>query len=135
MVFYFQDNCDTYPLVITPAASRYLYVKVLGVAVPLNDSAPLSQQSYQLQPRECYTRNRVLIHAGSRTEVVCPVRDPDPYHHHRVVEMFSEGWIRPIVVGTTTDRLGHEPSTSVVVEFIAHEKGTHGAQWLELSRR
>lgn len=54
------EACDGVPWLVEPAAGRYLYVTVRGVAMHPNDTT------------SCRTKNRVSLHAGRKSLVVCP---------------------------------------------------------------
>lgn len=118
-----------YPFVITPSANRYLYIKINGIALKTDTS----ENATASRPRDCFTSNRIILHTGTKTTVVCPSREPEMYQ--QFVEIYSDGWVKPAIVGSTVDQLGFEPSSSVVVEYIGKETGRHSLMWLELSRR
>ncbi|XP_034252520.1 uncharacterized protein LOC117652003 [Thrips palmi] len=111
------EPCDGVPWLVEPAAGRYLYVTVRGVAMHPNDT------------KTCATKNRVSLHAGRRSLVVCP--EP-AYGYARQIEVVSEGWV---VAGEPPFTGSDDASRSVAIEFIGNDPGSYLVSWLELSRR
>ncbi|XP_049770968.1 uncharacterized protein LOC126112383 [Schistocerca cancellata] len=91
--------CDGQPWLIEPGVGRYLYVKIRGIALNETDG------------------EGELGGAAHEPLVVCP----SPARHdrrHRLVELFSEGWL---------------PHDATALRAV--EPGAYSLTWLELARR
>ncbi|XP_049834122.1 uncharacterized protein LOC126278200 [Schistocerca gregaria] len=107
-----KEYCDGQPWLIEPGVGRYLYVKIRGIALNETDG-------------EGGGSDGGLGGAAHEPLVVCP----SPARHdrrHRLVELFSEGWLPHDAAATTR---------GVVVELRAVEPGAYSLTWLELARR
>jgi hypothetical protein len=136
-----QVNCENRPWLIEPAAGRFLYVKLRGVSLQAAGNG--TQEQLHNQQALCSTRNRIAIHSGGSVHVVVCPQPPSSQRHH-MVEVFSEGWVisstklvhQPVLSTLLSlEQLAEEQSSSVLVEFLAHEAGSYSLTWLELARR
>jgi hypothetical protein len=144
MLSAWQVNCENHPWLIEPGAGRYLYVKLRGVSLQLQDTGNLTkEQLHQQRQVQCGTRNRIALHSGGSVHVVVCPQPPTSQRHH-VVEVFSEGWVisstrlihQPVLSTLpSSEQQAAEQSRSVIVEFLAHEAGSYSLTWLELARR
>ncbi|XP_046989403.1 uncharacterized protein LOC124594941 [Schistocerca americana] len=94
-----KEFCDGQPWLIEPGVGRYLYVKIRGIALNETDG------------------EGELGGAAHEPLVVCP----SPARHdrrHRLVELFSEGWL---------------PHDAAALRAV--EPGAYSLTWLELARR
>lgn len=124
----FQIKCEHYPIAITPSPSKYLYVKVNGVLIK-----PSTYGNTTSIPWDCRTDNRIVLNSGGAQTVVCPAHEDAA--NSRYVEVFSQGWKQPVMVGVKSDAMGREASRSVTVDFVGKSKATHSIMWMELSKR
>lgn len=138
VAFNFQVNCENYPRVITPAANKYLYVKISGVIMKQTDMFGNKTTVSQIH---CGTSNRILAHTALYTAIICPYGTSS--RRYNLVEIFSEGWSisnkhgpKSLAVDKVEiDYLGKELKRSIAVEFVGKEPGTYSVMWLELARR
>lgn len=130
---FLQVNCESYPRAITPAPTKYLYVKVNGIIMRQFNKFGNKTAITQVH---CGTSNRIIVHTALYSAVICPYTSSS---RHNLVEIFSEGWNlgqKALPVDKIEiDYLGKELSRSIVVEFVGKDTGTYGVNWLEISRR
>lgn len=124
----FQIKCENYPIAITPSSSKYLYIKINGVLIKSNAYGNTTSI-----PWDCRTDNRIVLYSGGVQTIVCPAHEDAA--NSRYVEVFSQGWTKPVMVGVKPDAMGTEASRSVTVDFIGKSKATHSLMWVELSKR